>query len=193
MARIDKLRQAVEDLYEEKREGRSDWCDWLYTNHVFIVARSSVKLAQKYGANPELCEAAALMHDIADTRMPRLDVSHKAETLKIARELMLKSDYTKGEIAVTVDDAIRFHGCEDDNRPKSIEGLVLATADALAHLNTDVYIHAIWAYGREKSLADTKAWALKKLKRDMFDKIAFDDERGDARESYEAFKLLFSR
>lgn len=106
---------------------------------------------------------------------------------------MLKAGYTKEEISLVVDDAIRFHSCENGERPKSTEGLILATAEALAHLNTDVYIYGTWALGKEKTLAETKVWALKKLQRDMFDKIAFNDERNDARESYEAIKLLFSR
>ena len=193
MDRIEKLRRSVKDLYEEKRENRNDWCDWLYTHHVFIVADHAVKLAKKYGADPELSEAAALLHDLADATMSRFDPRHQEETLTLARRYMSEAGYTPQEILISVDDAVRLHSCYEGNKPKTTEGQVLATADSLAHLTTDFYVYASWALGRELSLAETKAWILKKIERDIRDKIIFEDERESARSSYEAIKNLFSR
>jgi putative nucleotidyltransferase with HDIG domain len=194
MARIDDLRQKVSDLYEEKRAERSDWCDWFYENHITIVGNNARELAQKYGADTELSEVAGLLHDIADTRMERTDKNHETASLEIARELMEQCGYSEEEITLVVDDAIRYHSCHGDERPKSTEGLALATADSLAHLKTGFYVYAAWAMGRDgRTLEGIKEWTLKKIDRDLFNKISFEDERNEARKDYEIIKELFSR
>lgn len=193
MPRIDDLRKAVQELYEAKQPTREDWCDWMYPNHVLIVADYAVKLAKKYEADVELAEAAALLHDIADVKMARKNPNHEAESLAIARNLLKDCGYTPEEIELLVEDAIRFHSCHGDERPKSKEGLVLATADSLAHLKTGFYIHATWAFGHDRSLEQLKSWLFKKIDQDLYNKIVFDDEREDARPDYEMLKELFSR
>lgn len=193
MARIDELRQKVKELYEAKLEGRDGWCEWLYPNHVLVVAKFAVSLAEKYGANVELAEVAALLHDIADVKMPRKDARHEEESLAIARQVMQDCGYAAEDIRLVVDDAVRFHSCHGNERPKSKEGLILATADSQAHLKTDFYVYATWAFGRDRSLEELKAWIIKKIERDLHNKISFDDEREDARTDYELIKELFSR
>lgn len=193
MARIDKLRRNVKELYEAKVEGQDPWSEWLYPNHVLVVAKFAVPLAEKYGANVELTEVAALLHDIADVKMPRKDPRHEEESLKIARQVMQDCGYTAEETQLVVDDAVRFHSCHGDERPESKEGLILATADSQAHLKTDFYVYATWAFGRDRSLEALKEWVAKKIERDLHNKISFDDEREDARKDYEVIKELFSR
>jgi|GEM_PF-310048 len=193
MSRLDDLKQKVDDLYKEKQPGRADWADWLYDNHVLFVAAKARDLAAKYGANVELAEVAALLHDIADCKMGRENPSHEEESLKLATQLMRESGYSDKEIELTVEDAIRYHSCYGDERPKSTEGLVLATADSLAHLKTDFYVFATWELGKESTLAEIKQWTLKKIERDLNNKISFDDEREDARADHDMIKELFSR
>jgi hypothetical protein len=46
---------------------------------------------------------------------------------------------------------------------------------------------------KEFSLAELKDWTLKKIDRDLYNKISFDDERKDATADYNLIKELFSR
>lgn len=155
MARLDDLWHEVESLYSEKHTTREDWADWLYPNHVVVVAHNAKAIAKRKGANVELSQVAALLHDLADFKMKRADPGHEQESLKVARELMQAHGYTANEITLVVDDAVRYHSCHGDERPASIEGLVLATADSLAHLQTNFYIFATWDFGRSgRSLDD---------------------------------------
>lgn len=194
MARLDDLWRNVEALYGEKLETRDDWADWLYPNHVSVVTRNAKRIAEQKGANVELSQVAALLHDIADIKMKRMSMDHQEESLKIARELMRGCKYIADEISLVVDDAIRYHSCRGEERPKSIEGLVLATADSLAHLQTNFYLHAAWDFGKSgRSLENLTAWALKKIDQDLNNKISFDDIREEARPDYEVIKNLFSR
>lgn len=193
MSKLEQVRAKVHELYTSKDPNREEWADWLYDNHVLVVAKTARELAAKYGADEDLSEAAALLHDIADVQMARASVEHEEASLEIARQVMTEAGYTPDEIALVVDDAVRYHSCHGDDRPESQEGLILATADSLAHLQTDFYVYAAWAFGKDRSLEVLKAWVLKKIERDLRNKISFDDERELARPSYEMIKELFSR
>ncbi|MEO6761426.1 MAG: HD domain-containing protein [Candidatus Saccharimonadales bacterium] len=193
MSKLERVRAKVRELYLSKDPNRAEWADWLYGNHVLVVAETAGKLAKKYGASEGLSEVAALLHDIADTEMARMSSSHEKRSLEIARQVMTEAGFTTDEISLVVDDAIRYHSCNGAERPKSKEGLILATADSLAHLRTDFYIYAAWSFGKGRSLEELKKWALKKIDRDLNNKISFDDERESARTDYNMIKELFSR
>lgn len=194
MAKIEQLRQLVKKAYGQKLPTAADWASWLYDKHVLVVAEYAVELAEKHGANVELTEAAALLHDLADYKMKRTNPAHEEEGLKTAREFMMQVGYSEDEIHLVVDDAIKFHSCHAGERPKSTEGLVLATADAFAHLKTNYYYIVAWSFGKEgRSLDDFKDWTLKKLDRDFYNKISFEDEQQNAQGDYEKLKELISR
>lgn len=193
MEKLKNLEQRVKELYREENPNRAEWASWLADNHVFIVADYATELAKRYGANEELARVAALLHDIADVKMKRDDTTHEAESLRMARELMQEVGYNEEETILVVDDAIRYHSCHGDERPSSTEGKILATADSLAHLKTDFYVFATWALGRDSTLEEIKDWVLKKIDRDLNNKILFDDVREEVTPDYNRIKELFSR
>lgn len=194
MARLEDLWHKVESLYNEKLTTREDWADWLYPNHVVVVTRNAKMIAERKGADVELSQVAALLHDLADFKMKRADPGHEKESLKVARELMQEYEYTTDEISLVVDDAVHYHSCHGNERPKSKEGLVLATADSLAHLQTNFYVFAAWEFGKsDRSLDDLNEWVLKKIERDLNNKISFDDIREEAKPDYDMIKDLFGR
>lgn len=94
------------------------------------------------------------------------------------------------ELALIVDDAIKHHSCHGSSRPASIEGEILATADALAHLQSSFYAYAFWVMNNQP-LEQVMRWASEKLDRDFHNKICFDDVREAARTDYEALKRVF--
>lgn len=191
--KLTKLEAEVHALYEAKDPNRDEWSDWLADHHVFVVADFASELSARYGAEEKLARAAALLHDIADAKTSRFDPEHEEMSLSIARELLTKNGYSDDEVELLVEDAIRYHSCFDGHASESLEGKILSTADSLAHLKTDFYIYAVYARAKRDSLADIKDWALKKLERDFYAKIQFDDVREEVRGDYEALKTLFSR
>ena len=193
MKRLELLERNVQELYAAKDPNRADWADWLGENHVFVVADNASELARRYSANEELARAAAVLHDIADTKMSRFADNHEEMSLQIGRRLMKGADFSDAEIKLVVDDAVRYHSCHDGHIPESLEGKILASADSMAHLQTDFYIFATWMLGKENPLPDVKSWVLKKLDRDFNNKILFDDVHEECRKDYENLKELFSR
>ncbi len=193
MNKLEKLKQRVAGLYQAKRPERDEWADWLWEYHVPVVAKYAHDVAVRVGANAQLAEAAAWLHDVADTVMERIDDRHEAHSLNMARQIMHEAGYSPDDISMLVDDALPLHSCRDHKRPRSLEGKVLATADALAHLKTDFYVYAAHALGEEMTLEQLKNWTVKKTARDFNDKICFDDIREETRKDYELIHELFSR
>jgi predicted alpha/beta hydrolase family esterase/HD superfamily phosphohydrolase YqeK len=189
--KIEKLENAVRQLYESKNTNRSDWCDWLYAEHVFVVADYTVQLAIRYDAPIHMSKAAALLHDIADVVMSRFSDEHEQQSLEIARNLLADAGYTTNEIEIIVDDAIAFHSCHNGIKPHTDVGKVLATADALAHLKTNFYMHATEHMMNDMPKDKRRDWAVKKIPRDYNDKIMFDEVRDEVKPYYEKLTVYF--
>lgn len=189
MDRLAKLEAAVRELYAQQNPDRDRAADWMMDNHVAVVADNATALAQRFGANQELARAAALLHDIADVKMARASDQHEQASLDLARELLQQIEYSEEEIATVVDDAIRKHSCRNNERPDSLEGKVLATADALAHMQTDFYFFFAWLFGSGNSTYDRlREELIKKIERDFYRKICFDEVRVELQPRYDFLK-----
>ncbi len=184
MSRIEMVRNEVDKLYQAKNKNRADWADWLYENHVYSVANEAEYLAERFGAKTELVVSAAMLHDIADAVMSRFDQDHEKESLQLARDILVKTGFSVREIEVIVDDAIKLHGCHDGNRPVSLEGKIMATADAVVHLGTNFYEHAVEVMKSDKTIEEIKKWALPKIDRDFYRKICFEEVRKETEPKY---------
>lgn len=191
MSRIDSLKKEVDNLYLSRNENRADWADWLFEHHVFLVANYARKLSEKLGVNNDLAVAAAMLHDIADAVIKRESPEHENKNFEIVRELLLKSGFNTEEIRIINDDALRFHGCHGSERPATIEGKILATADAVIHLNSDFYKYAVSELKKTNSDAEVFDWVLSKIERDFNNKILFDDVRDEFRICYNQAKDKF--
>jgi HD superfamily phosphodiesterase len=191
MSRLENLEALVRELYKTRNPNRADWADWLYKNHIFVVALTAKSLAERFNVNSELPQAAAILHDVADAKVARKDPSHERASMDMARVILAKSGYTAQEIQIIVDDAIRYHGCKNGKTPKTETGKILATADALAHLNSDFYAYAMWATGKYQTFEQSKAWASQKIDRDFHDKILFKEIKAELEPQYELLKKLF--
>ena len=193
MKRIELLKKKIQDLYEAKNPNRADWADWLYEHHVFIVAENARILAKRFGANEEAVMASAMLHDVADAEMSRFDDRHKNRSIEIASDFSLKAGFSENEVKDIIN-ALRHHNCRDGQVPASLDGKVMATADAVAHLATNYYTLALEALVKEEKTKDQiDSWALPKIERDFKDKIFFDDVREEVRADYERVKALFSK
>ncbi len=193
MIQLQGVEQAVKDLYTSAKPGRDPWADQLYKKHVLPVARFAERVADKVGGDPAKCRAAALLHDIADTEMLRSDSKHEKRSLAIGREILRAHHYSEDDIAEIIDDACKLHSCHEGLTPHSLTGKVLATADALGHLQTDFYLWAAHRFGADRDYASYKKWAAEKIERDYHVKIKFDSIRQEARTEYQALKLLLNK
>ncbi len=185
-----KLESLVKELYEAKNPNRDGWADWLYINHVLWVADKAEEIANRYNIDCKLSRAAALLHDISDTKIEREDSSSDQLSLEIARDLLKQTQFDSETITLIVDDALRYHSCRNGEKPASGIGKVLATADALAHFQTDFYPFAFSSklFDNYETL---KLWSAQKIVKDFNNKIFFEEIREETRPQYETLQLLF--
>lgn len=189
--RIRQLRRKVEELYQSQVPERAEWADWLFAHHVFVVAENARELSKRYGVDNDLAEAAAMLHDIADAVMSRFADEHEGESMRIAREMLEKSGYSEEAKKIIVDDAIAYHACKNGEIPQTMEGKIMATADAMAHLQTEFYKFAKEMREKQGTAEEVKQWALPKIEHDYHEKIFFDEIREELKEDYKRAEALF--
>lgn len=180
----------VHEIYDRKESTREEWADWLSANHVFLVAKFADELSIRLGVKNDLAIAAAMLHDIADSVMARENPEHENKSKEIAREFLLMCGYSDEESKIVIDDAIEYHGCKNGNLPKTVEGKIMASADARAHLQSSFYDFSLEMKTKDEPVEQVRSWALAKIERDLNNKIFFDEIRDEIREDYQRAKEL---
>ncbi len=189
MDKLKSIENQVRNIY--KKSDNEFMKTWFFENHVKVVSNYSEKISSTVNSDKEICVLAALFHDVARAWGVWNDPQLMDESLRKAEELMSKEGYSQDEIS-KVKGAILYHSCEQ-TLPKTIEGKVVATADALAHLMTDFYLvilHNKWIE-KAKNLETYRKWVLEKVERDFNKKIFFDEWKSKSKQRYEAIKNFF--
>ena len=116
---------------------------WNY--HLLPVIKNACMLADKYGANKDIVEIAALFHDYADLIDFDNRDNHHIIGANLAEEILLKDGYDKGFID-KVKLCINNHRASVIKEKFSIEEVCVADADALSHLDSFVELICWRAY-----------------------------------------------
>lgn len=106
--------------------------------HVQAVVRLGVKLAGITGADEEVVEAAAWLHDI---RKKGKDDNHGEEGAKAAKEILVTTDFPKDKIGLVADAISKHVGLYKDHIVKPLEAAVLWDADKLSKLGNTSILH----------------------------------------------------
>ncbi len=104
----------------------------VWDNHIVSVMMYADALAVNYGADREVCALAALLHDYAGIYDYKYYADHHIHGAKAARYLLAHFNYPAAKIEM-VADAILTHRATKKYQYNSIEGEILANADAMAH------------------------------------------------------------
>lgn len=191
MNRKEKVFESVQKLYNNSsiEMGR-----WLWNNHVQWVADKSVVLADKYGANVEKVYCSALLHDIGDSEYERGHDDFDTWSDKAISGILLQSGFSEEESEEISEIIIRPHSCRPDNLPTTIEGKVLATADAMFHIQTSFFPRLL-RMNRPLSVETYEQWQdwfAGKIERDFNSKIFFKDEKREVNDDYQALCRIFN-
>ena len=173
------------NIYNEKY-GYDFW-----NEHIKYVVENSVKLAKKYGADIEIVELGALLHDIAMPSEIGPKEEHNVYGVQIADELLAKLNYPEDRKNRVKECVLRHRGDKDLPR-NTIEEQCVADADVIAHFDCIPSLFNL-AFGKtflNKSLQDGTEFVKKKLERD-YSKLS-DRTREILKERYEnIMKVLF--
>ena len=114
----------------DKHFGHTDV--WRY--HIKLVVDNAMFLATKYGADMEIVELSALLHDIASLEdLEKYGETHHIVGSQMAEEILAKYGYPKDRIE-RVKGCILNHRASAPAQKAMIEEICVADADALAHI-----------------------------------------------------------
>lgn len=161
--------------------------DWFYKIHLLAVEKFAKELLNKLPkADKEIVMLGVWLHDLQRIRGIKGD--HARMGSIEAEKVMKKFDYEKNKIK-HVKEIILTHSCNTKLRPRTIEGKILASADAMSHYVNDFYLQI--AVLGERNLQDYRKWALEKLNRDYNEKIYFKFAKKMIQDRHRALVSLF--
>lgn len=149
------------EKYKEKN-GYDFWND-----HIKFVVQNSVKLAKEYGADVEIVELGALLHDIAMPSEYGEREQHHIYGAEIAEQLLTELNYPQDRIEKVKNCVLNHRGSKD--RPRNtIEEQCVADADVIAHFDCIPSLFHL-AFGKNEkdlSIEDGTEFIKQKLERD---------------------------
>ncbi|MFH1500924.1 MAG: HD domain-containing protein [archaeon] len=158
-----------------------------YRYHIIPVVKNSEILAKKTGANLEVVEVAAYLHDIAGLQGLRENNHHiegAEKAVKILGELGYEEDFIK-----QVEHCILTHRGRGYLEPKTKEAKVVASADAMAHFDTFLDLFRFFLEKLE-SFEETVEVIEGKMERDWERKLILPEAKEMIKEKYDAVNLI---
>ncbi len=181
---IEEIRKFVE---EESKKPTAKYGYEPYLFHIIPVRNYAIKLAEQLGADAEVAEIAAWMHDIGSIINGR--ENHHVTGAEIAENKLRELGYPLEKIE-RVKSCILNHRGSIKSHKATAEEQIIADADALSHFeNIGGLFKAAIIYEKNLNQQEAMACVLSKLKH-SFEKLSFQESRDIIKPKYEAAMLL---
>jgi uncharacterized protein len=187
---IDKAEKIVKKACRTPKKGKKqiwDWNFWRY--HVSLVVKNAQLLAKKLGANGEVVELAALLHDIGAIKFGK--ENHENTGALEAEKILKKLNYPQQTIN-EVKYCIKAHRGSSKKKPRSLEAEIIRNADAMAHFDTVPSLFRAALILKKNNLKQAQQWFLEKIERDWNQKLTISEARKMMEKKYKAISSLFT-
>lgn len=136
----------------------------IWTHHTIFVVKYAKLLAETLGADMEVVEIAALLHDYAGIKDVSLSEQHHIHGAKEAEIILKQFNYPQDKIEKVKQCILSHRGSVVIQKTTPEENCV-ASADAMAHM--DQVVSLLSSAFKEKKLGidEGKVWVREKLKR----------------------------
>jgi len=160
--------------------------------HIKLVVKYALKLAKIKGADKEIVEIAAWLHDISWTENSKLGKlnKHHIDSAKIAEKILRKLNYPEDKTKKVIECILCHRGIIKEFKPKSLEAKILRNATAMAHLETFLDLFA-WNV-KKRGLENAIDYISKKLRRDWKRKVTLPEAKRMVKKYYEAARILIN-
>jgi len=184
MRSTEQVRKIVENAHDE----------WGYKYHILPVVKNAAFLAKKLGADFEVVEVAAYLHDlgvskkIAGEKGVEKENNHHIVGAKEAQKALKELGYSSDFIEKVVN-CILSHRGRKGPRPVTIEQKIIANADAMAHFETFPYLLAFFVKQGgpfEEVVEDIYG----KMQRDWEIKLTLPEAKEMIKPKYEAIMVV---
>lgn len=182
---IEEVRNFVE---KESLKPSSKYGEEPFAFHFVPTVKYALELAEELGADKEVVEISAWLHDIGSVIYGRED--HHLTGAKIAEAKLKELNYPTEKIEM-VKNCILNHRGSQKNNPLSIEEKIIADADALSNFdNVPGIFKAAFIY-ENLNQGEAKVAVRKKLE-NKWNQLNFENSKEIIKPKYEAIKILLS-
>ena len=160
---IEKIESIVEDACKNDSNafGYGIW-----SHHIVYVVKYAKQLAEKLGADLEIVEIAALLHDYAGIKDHTMAKEHHIYGAVEAKRILIEFNYPKDRIQMVMDCIITHRGSVLMKRLTQ-EAECIASADAMTHVfQVPSLLHLAYVT-HGMGIDEGKEWVLKKIERSM--------------------------
>ena len=159
----------------------------IWTCHIISVVKYAKTLAKQLGANEELVEIAALLHDYSSIKNEDMYEEHHMYGAIEAQKLLQGLNYPQDKIDI-IKDCIICHRGSVKRQQKTKEAICVASADAMAHIDQVPSLLHLAYHNRKMNVQDGADWVSRKIER-SFNKLC-PEAKDIMKEKYESAKIV---
>lgn len=138
----------------------------IWSHHIVYVVKYAKQLAEKLGADLEIVEIAALLHDYAGIKDSLMVEEHHLHGAVEAGRILNKFDYPEDKIQ-RVKDCIITHRGSVSMKRLTPEAECIASADAITHVYQVTSLLHLAYVKNNMGINEGKEWVLNKIERSM--------------------------
>jgi putative nucleotidyltransferase with HDIG domain len=185
----DKIQQIKNKLANEIKSSKH--CDpWLYEEHILVVEKLALELCDLYPkANRDAVILSVWFHDIG--RAHGYNEDHDLYGANYANKILIKNNFDKNFIKL-ITESCKTHSCDKNGKPNSLEGKILATADAISHYHNGFYLRILYSWSKKNkdNYHKLREKLFEKMKRDLNEKIFFDKIKKQIKPIYKSWEKI---
>jgi uncharacterized protein len=155
----------------------------IWTHHILSVVEYGKQLAAILGADADIVEIAALLHDYASIKDQAMYDDHHLHGPREAESLLQERGYPRATI-LAVEECIASHRASTGTKQRTKEAICLASADAMAHIAQLPSLLYLAYVQHQMTIDDGSKWVRNKLQR-SWNKLC-PEAREIMREQYES-------
>jgi uncharacterized protein len=162
-----------------------------WDEHIRLVFQNARDLAVRRGADIEICELAALFHDMALPAEIGDRNEHEKHGAKMARAMLAGLGYPKEKIEL-VEKCVLHHSGGKGYSRDTVEEQIIADADVLAHFDNIIILFNLTFSKMKLSISDGRKYMKSRLMGD-WEKLGPESKK-DLKERFDTImKVLFAK
>ncbi len=155
----------IATLVEEAcKNPANPWGYGIWTHHITRVVDVVRRLAPRFGADVEIVELAAVLHDYASLIDPALYAEHHLHGPLEAEKILREMEYPPGRTRAVME-CIRAHRGSVPSERTTPEAECLASADAITHIEQAPSLLYLAFVQHRMGIDEGTAWVRAKLER----------------------------
>ncbi|MEG0775344.1 HD domain-containing protein, partial [Clostridium sp.] len=161
----EELVQAISNIVEgasKKDTNVFGYEGWTY--HVTAVVKYAKLLAERLGADREIVEIAALLHDYASVKDAAMYKEHHIHGAIEAEKILKGFNYPEDKISIIKDCIIQHRGSVVLEKTTK-ESVCIASADAMAHIDQVPSLLHLAYFTRKMEVTEGAIWVSEKIER----------------------------